>query len=87
MNNDKTIQRLEYIEKPGKGNHGQQLTKEELKQLKQLVKKSATRVDLAREIKIDRNVLDRVLSTGRGRKETVEYIRTFFNSYYENQSN
>lgn len=58
-----------------KGNHGETLTAREVKILKTFVAGYPSKTSAALQIKIDRNVLDRVLLTGRGSSETIEKVK------------
>lgn len=62
-------------QKGNKGNHGEILTTSEVKMLKSYVAGFPSKTSAALQIKIDRNVLDRVLLTGRGSAETIEKVK------------
>lgn len=72
------------LHKKGKGNHGLTLSTQELDQLLQLVNNSPSRTTAAISCGIDRNVLDRVLLTGRGSKITIGNIKNAIHDHSNN---
>lgn len=72
------------IHKKGKGNHGLALSPQELGELLTFVNQSPNRTTAAISCGIDRNVLDRVLLTGRGSKITIGNIKNALHDHSNN---